>query len=60
MSFLRSDPLLSDIRREALLGENAGSILAMKSLKLCDEFEIVRSMALKADETIHEIVKGEE
>jgi len=60
MSVLRSDPLLAEIRREALYGPDSGSKFAMDALRLCDEFEIMRDMAMKADETIHEIVKGKE
>jgi len=60
MSALRSDPLLSEIRHEALYGPDSGSKFAMDALKLCDEFEIMRGMALRADETIHELMKGRE
>jgi len=61
---LRSDKLLSQVRGDTYKFENTSDPdlrrFILDAQKLCDEFVILRSMALKLDSQLHKLVKERE
>ena len=53
----RSESLLSSIRKEAMMGPEAGSKLAILSLEIAAEYEIAISQNLKLERIIHAAAK---
>ncbi len=49
----RSEMLLAEIRREAIMGPDAGSRLASISLKMADEYEIAIKQNLALEKIVH-------
>jgi hypothetical protein len=57
---LKSDVLVAEARKHAMLGPDQGSGLAMVTLKVCEELIVYRDIALKLERMLHEIVKDAE